>query len=114
MSKISTHILDLAQGKPAAEVPVRLERRELSGDWVRLGTSRTDAVGRCTQLLPEDEALRAGLYRLVFDVASYQRAQEVDMFYPVVEITFQVREGDVNFHLPLLLSPYGYTTYRGS
>lgn len=114
MSKISTHILDLAQGKPAVEVPVRLERRELSGDWMRLGTSQTDADGRCAHLLPENEVLRAGLYRLVFDIASYHRAQEVDMFYPVVEITFHVREGDASFHLPLLLSPYGYTTYRGS
>jgi 5-hydroxyisourate hydrolase len=114
MSRISTHVLDLAHGKPAKEVPVRLERRELSGDWVRLTTSQTDADGRCAQLLPEDEILRAGLYRLVFDTGSYLHAQEAEGFYPVVEITFQVRDGDTSFHLPLLLSPYGYTTYRGS
>jgi 5-hydroxyisourate hydrolase len=114
MSRISTHVLDLAKGKPARDVPVRLERRELSGEWIRLTTSRTDGDGRCGQLLPENEELRAGLYRLVFDAATYQRAQDVEGFYPVVEITFQVREGDSAFHIPLLLSPHGYTTYRGS
>lgn len=114
MSRISTHVLDLAHGKPAKDVPVRLERRELSGEWVRLGTSRTDADGRCGQLLPPSEVLRAGLYRLVFDTGSYHRAQETEGFYPVVEITFQVKEGESQFHIPLLLSPYGYTTYRGN
>lgn len=114
MSRISTHILDVARGMPAKDVPVRLERRELSGDWMRLGTGRTDGDGRCAQLLPENETLRAGLYRLVFDTSSYHRAHEAESFYPVVEITFHVREGDAKFHIPLLLSPYGYTTYRGS
>ena len=114
MSRISTHVLDLAQGKPAKDVPVRLERREISGEWMRVGGSQTDGDGRCAQLLPEDETLRAGLYRLVFDTASYHHAQEIEGFYPIVEITFHVKEGDSAFHLPLLLSPYGYTTYRGS
>ena len=114
MSRISTHVLDLAQGTPAKGVPVRLERREISGEWMRVGSSQTDGDGRCAQLLPEDETLRAGLYRLVFDTASYHHAQEIEGFYPIVEITFHVKEGDSAFHLPLLLSPYGYTTYRGS
>jgi 5-hydroxyisourate hydrolase len=114
MSRISTHVLDLAQGKPARDVPVRLERRESSGEWSRLGSASTNADGRCAQLLPENENLRAGLYRLVFDTASYHRAQDIEGFYPVVEITFHVKEGDSAFHLPLLLSPFGYSTYRGS
>jgi 5-hydroxyisourate hydrolase len=114
MSRISTHVLDLARGRPATDVPVRLERRELLGDWMQLGTSRTDGDGRCTQLLPENESLPAGLYRLVFDIGSYHRSREIEGFYPVVELTFHVREGDSQFHIPLLLSPYGYTTYRGS
>lgn len=114
MNRISTHVLDLARGKPATDVPVRLERRELSGEWVRLGNSSTDKDGRCAQLLPENDGLRAGLYRLVFDAGSYHRAHESEGFYPVVEVTFHVREGETAFHIPLLLSPYGYTTYRGS
>jgi 5-hydroxyisourate hydrolase len=114
MKRISTHVLDLARGKPASNLPVRLERREAAGTWARLSSSHTDESGRCDQLLPESENLRAGLYRLAFDTASYHLAQNVESLYPIVEITFQVREGDSHFHMPLLLSPHGYTTYRGS
>jgi 5-hydroxyisourate hydrolase len=114
MNRISTHVLDLAQGKSAKDVPVRLERRESEGVWARLNSSSTDSDGRCAQLLPEGEMLRAGLYRLAFDTASYHLAHNAEGLYPVVEITFQVREGDTQFHIPLLLSPHGYTTYRGS
>ena len=114
MNRISTHVLDTAQGKPAREVPVRLERQEAAGDWRLLASSQTDADGRCPQLLPENEILRAGTYRLAFDTASYHFAQKAQGLYPVVEITFQVRDGESHFHIPLLLSPHGYTTYRGS
>jgi 5-hydroxyisourate hydrolase len=114
MKRISTHVLDVSQGQPAKDLPVRLERRDSAGEWRVLNLSRTDGEGRCTQLLPEKEDLRAGLYRLAFDTASYQLAEETQGLYPVVEITFQVREGESHFHIPLLLSPYGYTTYRGS
>jgi 5-hydroxyisourate hydrolase len=114
MKRISTHVLDTTQGKPAKDVMVRLQRKESDGQWVELKSSRTDADGRCGQLLPENEFLCAGLYRLLFDTASYHAAQNIDAFYPVVEINFQVRTGESNFHIPLLLSPNGYTTYRGS
>jgi 5-hydroxyisourate hydrolase len=114
MIGISTHVLDTAQGTPAEEVPVRLERRELAGEWRMLSSSHTDAEGRCAQLLPEGEPLRAGIYRLTFDAASYHHARNVEGLFPVVEITFQVHDGESHFHIPLLLSPHGYTTYRGS
>ena len=114
MKRVSTHVLDVALGKPAKDVPVRLERQEAAGEWRVLNLSRTDGEGRCAQLLPEKEDLCAGLYRLAFDTASYHLAQEIAGLYPVVEITFQVRKGESHFHIPLLLSPYGYTTYRGS
>jgi len=114
MSRVSTHVLDIAQGRPAKDVPVRLERREASGGWVLLGSSRTNADGRCSQLLRDDEDLPAGTYRLTFETSSYHLAQKTEGFYPVVEITFQVRQGEFEFHIPLLLSPYAYTTYRGS
>jgi 5-hydroxyisourate hydrolase len=114
MSGISTHVLDLAQGKPAKNVPVRLERQESSAEWRVLASSRTGADGRCAQLLPENEVLRTGTYRLAFDTSSYFLAQKTPGLYPVVEITFQVHDGESHFHIPLLLSPHGYTTYRGS
>jgi 5-hydroxyisourate hydrolase len=114
MKRISTHILDLVRGKPAADVPVRLERQDSSGDWRLLNSTPTDQEGRCPQLLPESDDLSAGVYRLTFDTASYFALQKIAALYPVVEVTFRVQQGELHFHIPLLLSPNGYTTYRGS
>jgi 5-hydroxyisourate hydrolase len=111
MKRISTHILDVHRGQPAAGVPVRLEFHD--GTWRSLNSARTDHDGRCSQLLPSDE-LPAGIYRLVFDVEAYFAALHVEALYPVVEITFSVRESEFQFHIPLLLNANGYTTYRGS
>jgi 5-hydroxyisourate hydrolase len=114
MSRISTHILDTAKGKPASGVPVRLERQDSSGKWLAVGSGQTDQDGRCSQLLPDGAPPQEGSYRLTFDTASYFAVTKQDGLYPVVEITFQVRRGEPHFHIPLLLSPNGYTTYRGS
>ena len=114
MKRISTHVLDISRGRPANDVPVRLERHELSGVWRPLASVRTDQDGRCGQMIPDGEIAAAGIYRLVFDTASYFASQKIDGLYPVVEITFHIREGESQFHIPLLLSPNGYTTYRGS
>jgi 5-hydroxyisourate hydrolase len=113
MKRISTHVLDLALGKPASGVPVRLEIQESLG-WRMLTSVQTDQDGRCGQLLPEIEPLFAGHYRLSFDTASYFAAQELTTLYPVVEVTFEVKDGESQLHIPLLLSANGYTTYRGS
>ena len=114
IKRMTTHVLDIAQGKPARDLPVRLERKEASGEWVVLGSSLTDHGGRCGQLVPDDKVLSPGLYRLAFDTASYFTAEKIDGLYPLVEVTFQVRDGESHLHIPLLLSPNGYTTYRGS
>jgi 5-hydroxyisourate hydrolase len=114
MKRISTHILDTTRGRPAAAVQVRLERCEPSGDWRRLAAAATDADGRCAQLLPESERLTEGTYRLTFETADYFAAQGIESLYPYVEIAFRVGNGESHFHIPLLLSPNGYTTYRGS
>jgi 5-hydroxyisourate hydrolase len=114
MKRVSTHILDLVHGTPAADVPVRLEKQDSSGDWRLLASARTDQDGRCLQMLPEKEDLPAGLYRLRFDTGSYFNLQKIGALYPVVEVTFRVQEGESHFHIPLLLSPNGYTTYRGT
>jgi 5-hydroxyisourate hydrolase len=112
MKRISTHILDLMRGKPAAGVAVSLMRRE-AGEWKLLTSAHTDADGRCPQLLPGDE-LPAGEFRIVFHTAEYFGAMKIATLYPVIEITFEVREGESHFHIPLLLNANGYTTYRGS
>jgi len=114
IKRISTHVLDLAGGKPASDVAVRLERQEHSGNWRFLASAQTDHDGRCGQLLPETEELSQGIYRLAFDTSGYYATQKIDTLYPVIEITFRVRDGEFQFHIPLLLSPNGYTTYRGS
>ena len=108
MSAITTHVLDTSRGRPAAGVPVRLER----GGAV-LGEGSTDEDGRLRTLLPGGP-IEPGTYRLVFDTGAYFAARGVEAFYPNVSIDFTVRDGGQHFHVPLLLSPYGYSTYRGS
>lgn len=109
MSAITTHVLDTARGRPAAGVPVRLEQA-----GTVLGSGQTDADGRLRDLLPPDAPLAPGIYRLVFDTGAYFHRQDVDAFYPLVSIDFDVRDGGQHYHVPLLLSPFGYSTYRGS
>jgi hydroxyisourate hydrolase len=103
---LSTHVLDTASGEPAPGVPVRLER-EHDGGWLELATGITDADGRLRDWVPE-ELWHAGTYRLTFDTAARSA------FFPEVTVLFFVAEPDRHHHVPLLLSPYGYTTYRGS
>lgn len=114
MNRISTHVLDMVLGNPARDVPVRLEKQNSSNDWRLMTSARTDQAGRCAQLLPDGQPLSAGVYRLIFNTSSYYAKQKIDALYPSVEVTFQARDGESNFHIPLLLSPNGYTTYRGS
>jgi 5-hydroxyisourate hydrolase len=114
MSRISTHVLDTALGLPAAGMMVVLEYAGPSGHWQTLATINTDGDGRCANLLAQDSVLQPGQYRLRFETGSYHTAQSVKGLYPTVEITVTVRPGDTHLHVPLLLSPNGYTTYRGS
>ena len=113
MSGLSTHVLDTARGRPAAGVPVRLERRQ-GAAWETLSTATTGADGRVGSLLPTGVPLAAGVYRLTFDLAAYFGARGEASFYPEASIVFEVREPDEHHHVPLLVSPHGYTTYRGS
>jgi 5-hydroxyisourate hydrolase len=114
MSTLSTHVLDTSRGKPAGDMPVRLEREEAPEKWKLVGSGRTDQNGRCGQLLTEGEKLAAGNYRLSFDTKSYFATQKIEGLYPLVQVLFAVPDGDAHFHIPLLLSPNGYTTYRGN
>jgi 5-hydroxyisourate hydrolase len=110
---ISTHILDTALGRPADEVPISLAHWQRER-WVVISQYKTDADGRCRQLLPEAAPLEAGLYRVRFETAVYYEAQRLSGLYPYVEIAFEVRDSEQNYHIPLLLTANGYTTYRGS
>jgi len=129
MSTITTHLLDTVLGKPAAGVPVRLERLEgngwieiernavppervedAPGEWIEVARSATDADGRCRDLVTD---AAPGIYRLLFDTAAYFARHGRSSIYPEISITFTCG-GDPHYHLPLLLSDNGYTTYRGS
>ena len=112
MSRITTHVLDTARGRPAAGVPVTLEVRAGDG-WKTLGLARTDVDGRARELA-EEGSLAAGRYRLTFDTAAYFESAGVEGFFPVAQIVFEVHDPSQHHHVPLLLSPFGYSTYRGS
>lgn len=113
MSTISTHILDTSRGCPAAGVPLLLERLD-SDEWTRMGGGTTNDDGRVHTLMDEGRALDPGTYRMTFDTDAYFETQGTQGFYPVVHVTFIIRATDEHYHVPLLLSPYGYSTYRGS
>ncbi len=112
MSTITTHILDTSIGRPASGVTIILARAG-GGGWHTAGRGTTDLDGRCKTLLKEKGALRRGVYRLTFGVASYFKRTRQTAFYPSVSIIFTVRDSR-HHHVPLLLSPWGYSTYRGS
>lgn len=105
MSGISTHVLDTANGKPAAGMSVELYR----GNSLVSGL-KTNADGRIPAMLPEGLELSEGIYRLVFHVSAYFP----ESFFPEVNILFHVRNAAQHYHVPLLLSPFGYSTYRGT
>ncbi len=109
---LSTHILDTALGRPATGVALTLAK--LDGDsWSDIGSGTTDADGRCKTLLGES-ALQAGTYRIRFATADYFAAQKLTSLYPYVDIVFTVANPDQHYHIPLLLTANGYSTYRGS
>ncbi|MBE7437603.1 MAG: hydroxyisourate hydrolase [Spirochaetales bacterium] len=112
MSAITTHILDLSTGRPAAGVRIVLEI--LEGSWQALGHGETDADGRLKSLLPPGTTLKNCVYRLTFATGSYLEKTAGHAFYPEVQISFQARSSEGHYHIPLLLSPFGYSTYRGS
>jgi 5-hydroxyisourate hydrolase len=114
MSAITTHVLDTAAGRPAAGIHVSLEASDGGSAWHEVGRGTTDSDGRASDLLPPDFTLREGAYRLVFYVGLYFVGRGVQGFYTEVVVSFVVRDAGAHYHVPLLLSPYGYTTYRGS
>ena len=112
MSPITTHILDTALGNPAGGVGVRLEV-SVDGGWHLVGEGKTDSDGR-NKALMEAGTLKPATYRISFDTSGYYTALGQKSFYPEVRICFVVENTDQHYHVPLLLSPFGYSTYRGS
>ncbi len=114
-SPITSHILDTARGRPATGVRLHLAQQSADGTWQTLATGTTDKDGRVADLLPAD-SLSTGTYQLTFETAAYFERLNVPSFYPFIQVAFVVEEGQENehYHVPLLLNPFGYSTYRGS
>lgn len=113
MSQITTHILDTAKGVPAQGIHLVLEAFSSENTWIQLAEGITNADGRVSDLLKTDVLLSPGIYRMTFETSAYFTQQGLKSFYPYVQITFEVSDPR-HYHIPLLLSPYGFTTYRGS
>ena len=112
MSQVTTHVLDTATGTPAPGISVILHRGEQDA-WTEIARGLTNADGRNPSLLPKDKMLTPGIYKLRFETKDYFDRQSIPTFYPYVEIVFDIT-GTAHYHVPLLLSPWGYSTYRGS
>jgi 5-hydroxyisourate hydrolase len=113
MSAITTHVLDTARGRPVEGLAVVLEC-EREGGWREIGRGVTDADGRVKALLAPGVSLAAGVHRLTFETGTYFAGQHVAAFYPEVAVVFTITDPAQHHHVPLLLSPFGYSTYRGS
>lgn len=113
MSPITTHVLDTSLGRPGAGLAVTLQQRDGAGAWRDIGSGTTNADGRIADLLGPG-TLRSGTYRMRFETGAYFRTRGVAGFYPFVEIAFEVVDASQHYHVPLLISPFGYSTYRGS
>lgn len=114
MSTLSTHILDTSRGRPAAGVGVKLETLNAGEGWSQLGQAQTDEDGRVKAFVLREPQLSAGTYRLVFAIGEYFALLNQPTFYPEVAVSFSIEGGSEHYHVPLLISPFGYSTYRGS
>lgn len=112
MSQLTTHILDTTQGKPAAGVEIALYQQHQS-EWKEIVRGITNQDGRITDWLPKDELLPHGQYKLKFETGVYYKQLMISSFYPFVEVVFSITDSS-HYHVPLLLNPFGYSTYRGS
>ncbi|MBC7888135.1 MAG: hydroxyisourate hydrolase [Ferruginibacter sp.] len=111
MSQVTTHVLDTSKGKPAWGIAIVLYE-QVGQEWFEIAKGITNKEGRLTNLLQEDEELALGIYKITFDIKHYFSADDIATFYPAVEIIFEINTIE-HYHIPLLVSPFGYSTYRG-
>jgi len=112
MSQITTHVLDTSLGKPAEGIRISLQKTDGSS-WETIGSGLTNSDGRVANLLAEDVLLEPGIYRMFFETGPYYKGLNIQTFYPEASIVFETFDTE-HYHVPLLLNPFGYSTYRGS
>ncbi|MCP4460987.1 MAG: hydroxyisourate hydrolase [Cytophagales bacterium] len=113
MSQITTHVLDTAKGQPAEGIMIFLQRPIMDGHWESITSGVTNSDGRVDNFMASDQVIEPGIYRMLFDTRAYFEKNNVVGFYPEVPVIFEISDTD-HYHIPLLLSPFGYSTYRGS
>lgn len=111
--RLSSHILDINTGKPAQGVRISLAKKDKNNGWITIDEKITDQNGRVKDFLEEGGKDNTGIYKLTFHTGPYFKAMEQDSFYPFIEVVFEIKDGN-HYHVPLTLSPYGYSTYRGN
>ncbi|KQT18182.1 5-hydroxyisourate hydrolase [Chryseobacterium sp. Leaf404] len=111
--QLSTHILDVSKGLPAPDVAIRLEKLNTQSKlWIKVDEKITDANGRIPDFLPSAHP-NTGIYKLIYLTDDYFRKSKTESFYPFIEVVFEIKDQN-HYHVPITLSPYGYSTYRGS
>ena len=111
--QLSSHILDVSKGKPASGVPIKLEKyNELTKTWSYVDEKITDENGRISNFLSTDKP-NLGIYKLTYFTSDYFKKNHTESFYPFIEVVFQIKDGN-HYHVPITLSAYGYSTYRGN
>lgn len=113
MSQITTHVLDTSKGRPAEGIQITLQSFSEDERWANVASGITNSDGRISDLLSDQEHLIPGIYRMLFQTGSYFENQSLPTFYPVIPVVFEISDTD-HYHIPLLLNPFGYSTYRGS
>ena len=112
--QLSSHILDITKGMPATDVKITLQKQIQNNQWQMLAEKQTDKNGRVSDFLPQTEGTdNIGVYKLKFYVEPYFQSQQTDTFYPYIEVVFEIKDNK-HYHVPITLSPFGYSTYRGS
>lgn len=111
--QLSSHILDISKGSPAPDVKVDLEKLMSNGQWITIASEKTDFNGRISNFLLTGKTDNKGIYKLKFYIESYFLLQKLETFYPFIEVIFEIKD-DKHYHVPITVSPFGYSTYRGS
>ncbi len=112
--QLSSHILDISKGMPAADIKISLQKQVQGNQWVKVTEKLTDKNGRVSDFLPQQEdADHIGVYKLTFYVEPYFQRQQTDTFYPYIEVVFEIKDNK-HYHVPITLSAFGYSTYRGN
>lgn len=113
MSQITTHVLDTSRGLPAEGITISLQKPLGENTWEEITSGTTNADGRISQFMPAEQRIPPGVYRMVFATDAYFKKQNIKAFYPYVPVVFEIFDTE-HYHVPLLLNPFGYSTYRGS